>query len=279
MKILIFVSSHNKSKPAVLFGGLLAKKTNASITLLTVIDEPHVLDTAHQTLEKARKWIPDLNATTAVRINTDVNGILTEIDSGEYDLLIIRARQATQLKDFLRTKIGRRAARQSPISVLVIKQEHTELNRILICTSGVDLANPVIEKSVWLAKSSQAKVTLLHVAGSVPSMYTGLDKIEEQLHEILETDTPMAQHLRHAVNMLVNENINAELKLRHGSVPDEILHEARSGNYNLIVLGASKAFVEFAGWLLGNVAQQIVDQADCPVLVVRQATLNPETKD
>jgi nucleotide-binding universal stress UspA family protein len=162
---------------------------------------------------------------------------------------------------------------------LVIKQKQAELNRILICTSGVDIADPVVEMGAWLAQSTQAKVTLLHVTGSIPSMYTGLDKIEEQLHEILESDTPMAQHFRHAVNILVQKNIDAELKLLHGSVSDEILHEALQGNYDLIVLGASKAFIEFAGWLLGDVAQQIVDQARCPVLVVRQVALQNQSEN
>jgi hypothetical protein len=99
MKILIFVSTQNKSKPAVLFGGLIARQTQSSINLLTVIERSQNRDRALQALELARKWIPDLDVDTAIRINADVNGILEEINNGDYDLLIIRARQAIQLKD------------------------------------------------------------------------------------------------------------------------------------------------------------------------------------
>ena len=64
--------------------------------------------------------------------------------------------------------------------------------------------------------------------------------------------------------------VGEHLELRHGSVPEEILSEAHLGDFDLIVLGASKASVELSGRLLGDVAQRIVDQAQCPVLVVRK---------
>ena len=278
MKILIFVSSQSSSKSAVMFGGLIARQTQSSVTLLTVIDESQSLDAAHQVLDKAGWWIPELDTRTSIRFGTELDGILEEINSGNYDLVILKARQAIQIKDFLKTKIGRRVARQSPISVLVVKQKQPELNRILICTSGLEIADPVVGMGSWLAQSTLAKVTLLHVTGSIPSMYTGLDKIEEQLPEILQTDTPMARHLRHAVNMLVQEKVDAELELRHGAVSDEILIEARTGNYDLIVLGASKASTNLTGWLMGDITYQIISAARCPVLVVRKSKSQVERK-
>ena len=281
MKILIFVSSQSSSKPAVMFGGLIARHTNSSLTLLTVIDESQSLDTAHQVLDKAGWWISDLDVRTSIRIGTEINCILEEINSGNYDLIVLKARQAVQIKDFLTTKIGRRVARQSPISVLVIKQNQPELNRILICTSGLEIADPVVEMGSLLAQSTLAKVTLLHVTGSIPSMYTGLEKIEEHLPELLHTDTPVARHLHQAVNRLVQGKIDAELELRHGSVSDEILIEAKTGNYDLIILGASKASTKLTGWLMGDITYQIINFARCPVLVVRKSKnqVEMETKE
>ena len=276
--ILIFVSGHTNSKPAVKFGGLLASQTQSSVTLFTVIDDSHDLDGAYQTLDTAGWWIPDLDVSTSIRIGTEINSILEEINHGNYDLIILKARQAIQIKDFLKAKIGRRIAQQSPISVLVVKQEQSNLKRILICTSGADIADPVIEMGSWLAQSTLAKVTLLHVTGSIPSMYTGLDKIEEQLSEILKTDTPMARHLRHAVNIFVQKEVDAELELRHGSVSDEILVEAQEGKFDLIMLGASKASTNLAGWLIGDITHKIINAARCPVLVVRKSKIQDEMK-
>jgi nucleotide-binding universal stress UspA family protein len=271
MKILIFASSKTNSKSAVMFGGLIAGHMRASVTLLTVINDHQDLDTAHQVLDQAGWWIPHLDVRTSIRVGNETTSILDEIDSSNYDLIVLKARQVVQLKDHLKSKVGHQVARQAPISVLVVKRKQPDLKRILLCTSGVDIADPVIEMGTHLAQATQAKVTLLHVADSIPTMYTGLDKIEEHLPEILQTDTPMAQHLRHAIKLFAKNKVDAELELRHGSVSDEILIEARTGDYDLIILGASKASTNLTGWLMGDITDQIVKAARCPVLVVRKS--------
>jgi nucleotide-binding universal stress UspA family protein len=238
--------------------------------LLTVIENEEDLGLAYQTLEKAGWWIPDLDVDTTIRIGTEINGILEEINKGAYDLIILKARQVSQIQDFLKTKIGQKISRQAPISVLIVKKKQLELKRILLCTSGADIADPVIELGAWLAEATHAKVTLLHVTGSIPSMYTGLDKIDEHLPDILQTDTPMAQHLRHAVSQLAQREIASELELRHGAVTDEILQEAYTGGYDLIILGATKATHHLAGWLMGDVTTQVLKASRCPVMVVRK---------
>jgi nucleotide-binding universal stress UspA family protein len=159
-------------------------------------------------------------------------------------------------------------------SVLVVKERCSDLKRVLICTCGKDIANPVIEFGAYLAHSTQAKATLLHVTSSVPSMYAGLKKLDEHLLDLLKTDTPVAQHLRTAAAHFEQKGVDAQLILRHGSVQEEILREAQSGDYDLIAIGGSKSAASLKGWLIGDVTQEIVGQAECPVLVVRQKSPN-----
>jgi nucleotide-binding universal stress UspA family protein len=270
MNILIFVSSQSNSKAAVLFSGLIARKTNSSVTLLTTVDDADNLDLAYKTLDTAGWWIPDLEAHTSIQVGAESDGILEEINKGIYDLVVLKSNQANQIKNLANPKIGQRVARQAPISVLVVKKIQPELKRVLICSSGIDVADPVVEMGAWLAQCMQAHATFLHVTGEIPSMYTGLEQIEEHLPEILQTNTPMAQHLRHATHILSEKNIEAELELRHGVVSDEILLEAKSGDYDLIVLGASQASSSLAGWLMGDVTQKIIKASHIPVLIVRK---------
>ena len=54
----------------------------------------------------------------------------------------------------------------------------------------------------------------------------------------------------------------------HGLVVDEILAEARDGDYDLVVIGTHRG----EGWrriLLDDLAHQIIAQVDRPVLIVR----------
>jgi nucleotide-binding universal stress UspA family protein len=107
-------------------------------------------------------------------------------------------------------------------------------------------------------------------------MYTGLKKLDEHLSDLLKTDTPVSQHLHNAAKYFEREKVDAQLILRHGSVQEEILNEAQSGNYDLIAIGGSKSAAKLRGWLMGDVTQEIVRQAECPVIVVRQKS--PSTK-
>lgn len=270
MDILIFVSTHSNSKPAVTFGSFLAEKTQSSITLLSVIEDSKNRNVAQNIIDKAKLWIPGMDVQTSIRIGAEVSGIFEELNSRTYDLIILKARQELQFIDFLKTKIGRKVARFSPISVLVLKQSHTKLERILICTSGQENTEHVVAIGARLTQAAQAQATLLYVTDPIPSMYTGLTKMEETLPELLQTATPIAKSLQQGVKILTDYQIDADLELRHGSVPEEILSEAQVGDFDLIVLGASKAPIELTGRLLGDVAQRIVDQAQCPVLVVRK---------
>jgi len=270
MNILIFVSTQSNSKPAVTFGSLIAGKTQSSVTLLTVIEDSKNMNAAQKIIEKAKSWIPGIDVQTSIRIGAEVSCIFEELNSRPYDLIILKARQELQFIDFLKSKIGRKVARFSPISVLVLKQSHTKLDRILICTSGQENTEHLVAIGARLAQASQAHATLLYVTDPIPSMYTGLNKMEETLPELLQTATPIAKSLQQGVKILMQHQIDADLELRHGSVPEEILSEAHLGDFDLIVLGASKASIELSGRLLGDVAQRIVDQAQCPVLVVRK---------
>jgi nucleotide-binding universal stress UspA family protein len=119
-----------------------------------------------------------------------------------------------------------------------------------------------------LAQAAQADVTLLHIASPVPSMYTGLDGIEETLAELLQTDTPLARHLRWCAKKLASYGITADIKLRHGVVASEILREAQIGDYDMIVIGSRTLASRLGELVLDNVARQILKQTECPVLVV-----------
>jgi nucleotide-binding universal stress UspA family protein len=120
-----------------------------------------------------------------------------------------------------------------------------------------------------LAEASQARATLLHVSTHVPSMYTGLSEMEETLPQLLSSDTTVAQHLRSGAKTLAQHSVEAKLELRHGVVAEEILLQAREGDYDLIVLGATGAAGRLRAWLLGNITWRIIDQALRPIIVVK----------
>ena len=161
--------------------------------------------------------------------------------------------------------------KQSEIPVLLVRKSSENLDRMLVCTGGLEISEPVVSLSARLAGQVGMQATLLTVSAPVPSMYTGMDEMEETLEEVLETETPLSLHLRKSAEMLTKSGINAEIKVNHGDVVEAILEEAGSALYDLVVLGSTEGWT-LRGLLLGNVTQQIINRAPCAVLVVKQSS-------
>ncbi len=103
----------------------------------------------------------------------------------------------------------------------------------------------------------------------IPTMYTGMEGMEETLSELLETDTPISHHLHWCAQYLDEQGVTAELKIQQGVASDEIMREAYIGNYDLIVIGARIDLHLLKKILVDQVTPHVIERSPCPVLVVR----------
>jgi nucleotide-binding universal stress UspA family protein len=272
MKVLICINDLLVDEPGLLFGGTIARDLQAEITLFHVISKDKEIgdrDEGEQLLRKASNILGDYPVETKVRRGTVVRRILKEAERGGYDMVVISVSQIGEGRQPV-SSVHRTLLRNLPCCLLVVKNPRVELKRMLICTGGLRMTESLIRVGARVANVACAEVTLFHVAANVPSMYTGLKTIEETLKELLESDTPVARHLRKGAEILAEHGVQAELKLRHGSAVYEIVREIDRENYDMVVIGASGANTMIKEWLYGNLTQEIVDAVGIPVLVVNQ---------
>ncbi|MFQ6014994.1 MAG: universal stress protein [Anaerolineae bacterium] len=269
MKILICAGKMPYAVPTVRFGGLIARLTKSSVIVLTVVGSQAEQVAGEETLAQAREMLGELTVETKTRRGAPAEEILAETEEGDYDLVVVGARDVIGLTELLLGSVARHVVNHALASVLVVKRGRPNLERLLICTGGREIAEPVIRMGARLAQAAAARATLLYVVSPVPSMYTGLKALEETLSELLQTDTPAARHLRHGAEILDQYGVKAELELRHGVVADEILREAHQGDYDLIVIGTGVGGNRLKGLLMEDVTGHIVDHALRPVLVVQ----------
>ena len=90
-------------------------------------------------------------------------------------------------------------------SVLVYWGDRSRLSRILICTSGTEYGHQAVWAGSLLACGAGAQATLLHVVGATPSMYAGLEKMEETLAELLQSATERSRELKWAAQVVMSE--------------------------------------------------------------------------
>ena len=270
MKILLCVAGMPYAEDAASCGAIVAGVTQSPIMLLHVAHGEDDRENGKRVLAAAAEMLPDVMIETRIRVGEPVRQILAEVRDGDYDMMIMGARQGGGLRQQLLGSVAQKIVRRVPTSILVARRVGQSLERILICTGGKDVAEPVIEMGARLAQATAAQAILLHVTSAAPGMYTGLREIEETLPKLLQSNTSIARHLHRGSDVLEQRQVATEMRLRQGVAADQILSEAREGNYDLLIIGTSGAAGRLQEWLLGNVTKQIVENAPRSVLVVKQ---------
>jgi nucleotide-binding universal stress UspA family protein len=273
MKMLIYVGDLITDIPGIFLGGLIARKTKSEITLLHVAPKVKGKEIekgdGEEILEKARGQLVGLAVKTKIRSGAVAKKILNEVNEGGHDIVVIAA---TRIGGYPRKiSVSREILPKMPCCVLIAKNPKAEINRILLLTGGISASESVVRIGAKFAGILKSKVTLMHVAANVPSMYTGLETIEETLGELLQTNTPVAKHLRECARILRENHVPAEMKLKHGELIYEIIREIDQEAYDMVIVGASGFSTGLSQWLMGSVTKDLIDLVGIPIMVVNQA--------
>ena len=249
--------------------GTIARQLDARVTPLFTYRSPASRKGRSEALARARETLGDAAAEGKLYFGRLVAGMQAAMEEYPYDLVVFNANPR---RTFIRRWDAARmhkVIRQAPCPVLVLRGEPRPIRRALVCTGGSPISEPVVDFAAHCIGVMDAEATLLHVSDPIPTMYTGLDEMEETLEELLESDSSISQSLRHQAALIDKQQVSGEMELRHGYVTNTIVQEAEEGSYDLIVLGVSRMYPDLRGMLFTNVTQEVADRAACPVLVVK----------
>ena len=199
---------------------------------------------------------------------------------GQFDTMVEKSLSAAQerllilgtsrqIPDKPATQLSKKIAVRVCENVLVIRNPPELLERILICTGGHEESNTAISWGLRLAARLESESTILHVVSSMPSMYTGLNALDESLQDLLSHDTPLTQHLKSAAKMAEELGVGSKLELRHGMVTEEILRACELGDMDLVVMGAPAPGAILDRIKLGRIAPQLIASSPRSTLIVR----------
>ena len=138
-----------------------------------------------------------------------------------------------------------------------------EIKNILVPVDGSEGSDRAITHAISIAEICEAKLNFLYVA-NINQL-----AINACLSDaILEAVTKAGNVILDRAMEMVPSGIEKEAFSGTGSPAVVILDFATSNNADLIVMG-SRGLGIVKGVLLGSVSQYIVEQARCPVLVVK----------
>ena len=270
MKLLYLIANQKMVQSVAEFVVQVAKKMDASLTILVASDSSEILETVENQVKKSKDTFEGLNYELKIALGDPVEEMKVELNRRDYDMVLIEVHRRRRVLPSGFRFLSQRIIKNSTVPIMLVRHGSKKLERMLVCTGGVKISEPVVDLSTKLAGQAGLEATLLTVSTPVPSMYTGMEEIDETLEELLETDTPVAQHLRHSAEQLTKSGVPAEIKIRHGDVVEAILEETLEGDYDLVVLGETEG-ATLRGLLLGNITQQIINRAPSAVLISKKS--------
>lgn len=275
MRYLVATGGAPHSIIAVTFAGHLAMTSQMPLTLLAVIKRENERPHARVILDRARVVLDPMRVDfdVVIRVGHPAEEILAEAESGRYSLVVVGEKQHHRFRTrFLIGSTALRVVEHAPCPAVIVKGQIGPVRKLLLCESGLG-EEPLLDRiTAQLPQllNGVDSITVLHVMSqigatpSVPGRELGAVDVDELVAEHL----PPGELLMHDVEVLAQGGYSAEAKIRYGPVVDEILAEAREGNYGLVAIGAHRG----KGWrriLLDDIAHQILTGLDRPVLVVR----------
>lgn len=274
MKILIILDSESYNHPPVMMGKIISRAVSGSVDILVVVPRGGHPENGQAVAQQAALDLGEISPRVLIEEGETTAVIKQALENQTYQLVIVNADRIPRLRKTV--EVDPLLIKQSQISLLVTQHSKPKIDRILLCTACSENDHSLVQQAAGLAAALGAAVTMLHVcAGAVPTMYTGLDQIDETVEELLQTDTSYAQHLRKGVEILNEHQIESEVKIRRGIPLEEVVRETQVENYDLVVIGSSAVHRGLKEMLLGNLAIKIVDQVELPVLIVGSREMEP----
>jgi len=122
--------------------------------------------------------------------------------------------------------------------------------KILVAYDGSDYAKRALSEAVELVKKFSGSITILHVAW---------EESDDESHKLLMD----------ATEGLKGTGVKYDVRSERGqNIPRRITRIATEENYDLITIG-SRGMGGAKAWVLGSVSSEVIEDATCPVLVVK----------
>lgn len=143
------------------------------------------------------------------------------------------------------------------------------LNHILAATDFSEVSSAALAYAFDLAEKFDARVTLVHVSHEPLILPPTDESYVPPVPDLESLEKDARSRLEKAAEPARKRGIEVDVRWAHGTPFVEVVREAREREVDLIVAG-THGRGPITHLLLGSVAENIVRQAPCPVLTVRE---------
>ena len=279
-KILTAIDLTEDSKTVLEAGSKIAKAKNATVYIVYVLEPPNVpffdelpteekealLNLQKVLKEKAKETLSEykqklesegLCVVPIILQGQVVESVLEFSENNDIDLIIVKSHKKSEIEEKAIGSNSLRIASKSKIPVLVIKDDKTQYNHILVAYDFLPTSEEALKFSLDLASIYNSKLTVIHVDND--SHFTHIKSVYEKVR----------QHKLEKLQKLKEEHPSSvEVVYKEGLPEREILKFSEKENVDLIVTGKRK---DKGGKLsfIGSTSYKILKGAKTAVLVFR----------
>jgi nucleotide-binding universal stress UspA family protein len=276
LHLLLCTNGCETTRPSLAYGAWLARLLQAPVTILGIVEESSQQASVRALTQQAANSLAENNTQYELVVERGFapDVIARYAASQEHSLVVVGPFGRPAWRRIMMGRSFRRLMARIQRPILYVPREHLRLQKALVCMGGLGYADSVIHLSVHLAGLTGAEVTILHVIEPITLDYPTSHEIFEHLENIQETDTPQGRNLRAALQLIHTAGLTARLKVRRGSVVNEIMDEIATGNYDLVGMGSAYSAHSLRHLYMPNVTAEVGESVPCPILTVR--LLSPE---
>lgn len=272
------------AEDAVHVVSVLSRPTPASVTGLDLVTsaweamaEIHVEE--RNLAERAVKDAAGQLAALPVATSTEVHDgepareILAAAEAWGADLVVVGSRGLTGLERLLLGSVARNVAKHSRFPVLVAREPRAGLSHAVLATDGSDHARHAAQFASRLPLAPETELMVTHVVrpyAPFPGLFpTDRAEFNAAVLEVNRQHRAAGEALvSEACKLVGSSGRRVEGLVREGDPAQEILEVAEEKSADLIIAGARGASL-LEGLLVGSVADRLLKEAGCSVLLVR----------
>lgn len=155
------------------------------------------------------------------------------------------------------------------------KRRKTTAQRFLVPVDFSESSLRALRHAIGMAEESDGSLTIVHV---VAADYGWLDIGREESRDLDKSlQEQAADELRALAKANIPSKMPADLEVRIGRAPEEIVAAAREAKSDLIVL-STRGLTGLDRYLIGSVTDRVVRLAPCPVFLLPPGRPSPVRK-
>ena len=270
ISLLICTNGTSQSQPALEYGMWLAGQVKSPVRLLGILETKPRETILNQVLSRARTQLTEMKIPYDLVLQR--GGLETLIPEHTKKQNILAVGGPLGRPVLMRTVRGRsirRILKNISVPLLYTRTNPGKMENILLCVGSTEHSLAMVRLALQLAAKSKSAVTLLHINPPGPYATSPRREAQSNLLDQLQSDSPQARNMQTALDLIKKQKLKGRVVARQGRRADQIVSEAKSGNYDLVGLGSLYGPRGLRNLGSIDVTATVAEQLDIPILIAR----------